>query len=173
MERQSAAERVEALGAVDALVASLEQSARRAEARTGLTNPELFVLHELHRDDGVPLSVRTLAMRARTGRGRVAPVIDVLTARGLVEEVNGVGGRSRAFLLTPAGRRLVERSPHGPTADLIAALSTLPVHELGELSRGLHALARAMGVHATRARLLFSEGAEPVSVDRRRRVAVR
>ena len=145
-----------ALVAVRALVRRLSHSARAVEARTGLTNAQLFLLREVEREDG--LSVNELARRAHTTQGTVSSILRRLTLSGLVRRDRSPDdGRRAELVLTPAARRLLRRAPSTATSELIEALRDLSAGEARALVRGLRALARRLDLPLRDAPMLFEQ----------------
>jgi DNA-binding MarR family transcriptional regulator len=136
------------------VIAVLSRSARAIEARTGVTNAQLFVLQQLQTDD--VLGINDLAARARTGQSAVSIVVGRLVRRGLVRRRRSVGdGRRVGVSLTVAGRALVRQAPESPTARLLAAVGRLDSADLQALARGVTALIAAMGIAGVTPSMLF------------------
>ena len=149
-----------ALRCIRALVAALHQSARAVEARSGVTNAQLFILRELATQDG--LSINELAARALTGQNTISMVVTRLGNRGLVGRHRAADdGRRVVVSLTPTGRRLVRWAPEPPTARVLTALIRMAPVEVGQLARGLLALTDAMGTPASAAGMLFEQNGAP------------
>lgn len=145
-----------ALNALRAIVAALGRSARSVESRTGLTNGQLFLLRELAAAEA--MTVTALAERARARQNTVSTMLVRLVQAGLVRKARVAADARRAMLsLTPAGRRALRRAPTPPTATLLEAMQQLTDAEARALSKGLGALARALGVPLTEAPLLFED----------------
>ena len=118
-----------------ALVDSLSSSARAVERRTGVTNAQLFLLHELAASG--PLGIGELAVRARTQPSTVSIVVSRLARAGLLTKARGRDDARRAIVrITEAGRRLARHAPVPPTARLLDALDRLPAREAAGLARG-------------------------------------
>ena len=150
---QGSAQRA-ALRDIRTIIAALGRSARAIEARTGITNAQIFLLQQLQEDDA--LSINDLAARARIGQSAVSIVVGHLVRRGLVRRRrSAMDGRRVLVSLTAAGRTLVRRAPEPPTARLLTALGGLEDRELRALSRGVNALARALGVAGETPVMLF------------------
>jgi DNA-binding MarR family transcriptional regulator len=136
------------------VIAVLSRSARAIEARTGVTNAQLFVLQQLQTDD--VLGINDLAARARTGQSAVSIVVGRLVRRGLVRRRRSVGdGRRVGVSLTVAGRALVRQAPEPPTARMLVAVGRLGRADLRALARGVTALIAAMGIAGETPSMLF------------------
>jgi len=143
-----------ALRGLRAIIAALSQSARATEARTGITNAQLFLLQQLQAED--ELSINDLAARARTGQSAVSIIVGRLVRRGLVQRRRSASdGRRVGVSLTAAGRALARRAPEPPTARLLSTLGELEKRDLQALARGVNALARVMGVAVEAPAMLF------------------
>jgi MarR family transcriptional regulator, organic hydroperoxide resistance regulator len=143
-----------ALRGLRAVIAALSQSARATEARTGITNAQLFLLQQLQAEN--ELSINDLAARARTGQSAVSIIVGRLVRRGLVRRRRSAADARRASVsLTAAGRALARRAPEPPTARLLSTLGELEDRDLRALARGVNALARAMGVTVEAPAMLF------------------
>ena len=147
-----------ALRGLRAIIAALSQSARATEARTGITNAQLFLLQQLQAED--ELSINDLAARARTGQSAVSIIVGRLVRRGLVRRRRSAAdGRRVSVSLTAAGRTLARRAPEPPTARLLSTLGELENRDLRALARGVNALARVMGVAVEAPAMLFERDA--------------
>jgi DNA-binding MarR family transcriptional regulator len=142
------------LRALRALIAALSRSARTIEARTGVTNAQLFVLQQLQTEEA--LGINALAARARTGQSAVSIVVRRLVRRGLVSRRRSAAdGRRVGVSLTIAGRALVRQAPEPPTTRMLAAVGRLDHRDLRALARGLTALVSAMGIAGETPSMLF------------------
>lgn len=155
MSRSTQATMQEAvLRALRALIAALSRSARTIEARTGVTNAQLFVLQQLQTEEA--LGINALAARARTGQSAVSIVVRRLVRRGLVSRRRSAAdGRRVGVSLTIAGRALVRQAPEPPTTRMLAAVGRLDHRDLRALARGLTALVSAMGIAGETPSMLF------------------
>jgi DNA-binding MarR family transcriptional regulator len=143
-----------ALRGLRTIIAVLSRSARAIEARTGVTNAQLFILQQLQADEA--LGINDLAARARTGQSAVSIVVRRLVRRGLVHRRRLVAdGRRVGVSLTVAGRALVCQAPEPPTTRLLAAVGGLDYEDLRALARGVTALVPAMGVAGETPPMLF------------------
>jgi DNA-binding MarR family transcriptional regulator len=150
-------DRATALRSLRAIVASLGQSARSVESRTGLTNGQLFLLRELAATDA--MTVTELSARARARQNTVSTMLVRLVDAGFVRKARTAADGRRAMVsLTPSGRRIVRRAPTPPTTSLLEALRQLSDAEARALAKGLGALGTALGVALTEAPLLFENG---------------
>jgi DNA-binding MarR family transcriptional regulator len=83
-----------------------------------------------------------------------------LVAQGLVARRPAAGdGRRRELRLTPAGRRLVQRSPLPAQVRLIQGLGALGREELAKLNRSLRKVVQGMGAEGEPPSMLFADGA--------------
>ncbi len=152
------------LGGLRTIIAVLSRSARAIEARTGVTNAQLFVLQQLQTEE--VLGINDLAARARTGQSAVSIVVKRLVRRGLVHRRRSADdGRRVGVSLSDAGRALVRWAPQAPTARVLAAVSQLDHGDLWALARGVTALVAAMGMADEPPSMLFERygrsGARP------------
>ncbi len=144
----------EVLRSLRTIIAVLSRSARAIEARTGVTNAQLFVIQQLQTDD--VLGINDLAARARTGQSAVSIVVRRLVRRGLVHRRRSAAdGRRVGVSLTAAGRALVRRAPKPPTTRMLAAVGRLDHRDLRALARGVTALVTAMGIAGETPSMLF------------------
>ena len=152
-----------------AIIAALSRSARAIEARTGVTNAQLFVLQQLRTEE--MLGINDLAARARTGQSAVSIVVRRLVRRGLVRRRRSLtDGRRVGVSLTAAGRALVRQAPEPPTTRLLVAVGRLGPRNLGALARGVTALVAAMGITGETPSMLFErDGSARTRVRRRDR----
>jgi MarR family transcriptional regulator, organic hydroperoxide resistance regulator len=142
------------------IVAALSRSARAIEARTGVTNAQLFVLQQLRTDE--VLGINDLAARARTGQSAVSIVVRRLVRRGLVHRRRSLAdGRRVGVSLTAAGRALVRQAPEPPTTRLLMAVGQLAPRDLRALAHGVTALVAAMGIVGEAPSMLFERDGPP------------
>jgi DNA-binding MarR family transcriptional regulator len=140
--------------ALRALIGALSRSARTIEARTGVSNAQVFVLQQLQAEEA--LGINALAARARTGQSAVSIVVRRLVRRGLVtRRRSAADGRRVVVSLTLAGRALIRRAPEPPTTQMLAAVGRLEPRDLRALARGLTALVAAMGIAGETPSMLF------------------
>jgi DNA-binding MarR family transcriptional regulator len=155
-----------ALQGLRTIIAALGRSARAIEARTGITNAQLFLLQQLHTEGA--LSINDLATRARTGQSAVSIVVEHLVRRGLVHRRRSAAdGRRVVTSLTTAGRALVRRAPESPTARLLIGVARLEDRDLRALARGVNALVGALGVAGEAPAMLFERDAGALARARR------
>ncbi len=155
MSRSTQATMQEAvLLALRALIGALSRSARTIEARTGVSNAQVFVLQQLQTEEA--LGINALAARARTGQSAVSIVVRRLVRHGLVSRRRSAAdGRRVVVSLTVAGRALIRRAPQPPTTQMLAAVGRLEHRDLRALARGLTALVAAMGIAGETPSMLF------------------
>jgi DNA-binding MarR family transcriptional regulator len=134
----------------------LRVAARKTELATGLSAAQLFVLSAVA--DAPGCSVNDITHATMTDRSSVAAVIDRLVERGYVTRRQADSDRRRASIaITAKGRRAMQLAPPAPTALLISALRDLPAAQLRDLSTGLLALTRSMGIAEEPAGMLFDD----------------
>jgi DNA-binding MarR family transcriptional regulator len=157
------------LRALRTLIGALSRSARTIEARTGVTNAQVFVLQQLQTD--AALGINALAARARTGQSAVSIVVRRLVRRGLVSRRrSSADGRRVVVSLTVAGRALIRQAPEPPTTQMLAAVGRLDRRDLRALARGLTALVAAMGIAGETPPMLFErDGNDRDAIGRERR----
>jgi DNA-binding MarR family transcriptional regulator len=138
------------------IMRALRTSARRAEARVGVTGAQLFVLQILEESPG--LSMNELAERTVTHQSTVSTVVDRLVRRRLViRSRSAEDGRRVELRLSPRGKALVGRSPEVAQSRLIQGLRSLPEPEGRELARVLRKLVTTMGAAREPAEMFFTE----------------
>lgn len=139
------------------LVSGLQHSARAVEARSGVTNAQLFVLRQLA--EGTSLSITELAERLRARPNAVSALVRRLVDSGLVRRiVDPDDARRAAVSITASGRRVVKRAPLPPVEQLLAGLEQLDERDIHRLSRGLAKLVVALGLSPDDAPFLFEDG---------------
>ena len=138
------------------IVQALRTAALSGRREGAPSAAQLFVLTQLAQRPAA--SLNELAARTRTDQSSVSVVVGRLVAQGHVHRrASEQDGRRRELSLTPAGKRLVERSPEPTQARLIAALEGLAPSDLGGLSQGLEALVRAMALTSEVPVMFFEE----------------
>jgi DNA-binding MarR family transcriptional regulator len=145
--------------AIDALrrvVRELGASARAAVHASGVTGAQAVVLAAL--DQAAASSVNDLAARTFTHQSTVSGVVERLVQRGFVARVRSTTDARRAGLsLTPAGRRVLRRTPRLAQTRLFDALSALPPAQLRAIAAGLSATIRTMGLAKDSPVMFFDE----------------
>jgi DNA-binding MarR family transcriptional regulator len=155
------------MDALRVIVRELRLSARRAEERANVTGAQLFVLQRLG-DLGVG-SVNDLADRTMTDQSSVSVVVKRLVAAGLVMRKASPRDRRRlALSVSAAGKKLLAKTPEPTQVRLLDALGRMNASELRELTLGLDALVREMGIARTGAAMFFEDSAGQTERDGKR-----
>ena len=155
--RSAAPARVRSLAALRVLIASLSKSARSVEQRTGITNAQSFLLHQLAEHG--PQSVGELAVRAKTQASTASIVVSRLVARGLVRKERAADdGRRTSLSLTAAARKVVRAAPKPPMAYLLEALERMTAREARAFAVGLQAVLRELNLSNAEPTLMFEHG---------------
>ncbi len=156
MRRDRTAATVAAVDAFRRIVRELRVAARQTELATGLSAAQLFVLSVVAAEPGC--SVNDIATATMTDRSSAAAVVDRLAGEGYVTRVPSVADRRRASItITARGKRAAGDSAPPPTALLLGGLGKLPSMQLRQLTSGLVALTRQMGIADQRAGMLFDD----------------
>ncbi|GJG89588.1 MarR family transcriptional regulator [Gemmatimonadetes bacterium T265] len=149
---------VRAIDALRRVVRVLRLAAARAEADTGLSAAQLFVLQQVAAAPGQWITA--LAERTMTDRTSVAAAVDGLATRGLVRRTPSDADRRRVEIYaTDAGRALLATAPHAPTQRVLDGLDALTPADLRRVSVGLTRLVEAMGITDAPAPMLFDDEA--------------
>jgi DNA-binding MarR family transcriptional regulator len=144
------------MDALRRVVRALRLTARDAERSAGISGAQLFVLQSLA--DQPASSLNDLAERTLTDQSSVSVVVKRLTARKLVaRKASPVDARRVELSLTPAGRRLLARCPEPTQARLVLSLKRLETRELDDITKGLTALVREMGIQDAAPEMLFDD----------------
>jgi DNA-binding MarR family transcriptional regulator len=160
------------MDALRRIVRTLRISARAAEARLGISSAQVFVLHQLKRQDAS--SIDELAERTLTHQSSVSAVVGRLAARGLVTRRTAPDDARRTRIsLTAAGRALLLVAPEVSQARLIAALEQLRPSRQVALARDLTALVRALEVSGDPPAMFFEDDARALRRRSTRRPASR
>ncbi len=153
------------MDALRRLVRFLRLGTRAAEARTGVSSAQLFVLQRL--TDAPALSIADLAARTLTDPSSVSTVVAKLAERGLVARRPSPEDRRRAMVsLTSAGRQMLTRAPELAQVRLLDALDRMPSGERDALARTLTAWVHDAGADRLEPRMLFED--EPAAPRARR-----
>ena len=153
------------MAALRRIVRYLRLADREAEAGHGLSAAQLFVLSSLA--DAPASSLAELAGRTLTDPSSVSTVVAKLGAKKLVARARSADDARRfGIALTPAGQRVVRRSPRIVQTRITDGLAKLAPARRRELVRALDVLVHAIGADALEPRMLFEDEAPPV---RRRR----
>jgi DNA-binding MarR family transcriptional regulator len=147
------------LEAVRRLVRFLRLAEADAQAATGLSAAQLFILRQLA--DQPASSLAELAERTLTDPSSVSSVVDRLVRRGLVRRHRPRSDARRVELrLTAIGGRVVRTAPATPQESIAHGVSALPEGSRAEVVRSLELLLQSIGADAMLPRMLFED--EPV-----------
>jgi DNA-binding MarR family transcriptional regulator len=154
--RKVADETRSVLDSVRRLVQGLRVASRATESELGLSAAQLFVLQKLGEETA--MSVNDLAERTCTHQSSVSVVVQRLVEKGLVLREPSAEDRRRVELtLTPAGRKLVTRSPSAAQDKILGALGSMSPAGRKQLSQRLEELVERMGLAAETPAMLFEE----------------
>ena len=118
---------------------AIRVSGREAERKLGISGAQLHVLQELQ--DRPAQSINQLAARTYTHQSSVSMVVARLVAKKLAtRSASSADARKTLISLTPAGRAILKKSPTAAQGRIVAALQSMPQHELQELSESLQKL---------------------------------
>jgi DNA-binding MarR family transcriptional regulator len=146
--------RENAFRCIRALIAVLQTSARAVEARSGLTNAQLFLLRQIAATDG--LTINDLADRTSAAQSSVSVVVGRLVKSGFVRRGRVPGdGRRVKLTATARGRTTLRRAPAPTTERLLEALGRLKPGDVRSIRRGLKALLAMMDEGTEQRPLLF------------------
>jgi DNA-binding MarR family transcriptional regulator len=109
----------------------------------GLGSAQLFALQQVAEHPHA--SVNDLAALTYTHQSSVSVVIQRLVRAGLVAKIPSRQDRRRqSLVVTPKGRRRLERAPVAVQQRLIAAIAALPAADRRALARALSTIARRL-----------------------------
>jgi DNA-binding MarR family transcriptional regulator len=147
-----------ALDALRRIVRELRLTSSGTERDLGVSAAQRLVLQLLAENPGS--SVNDLAALTNTDQSSVSVVVRRLTGAKLISRKTAPDdGRRVELRLTPAGRRLVAKSPEPTQRLLFAALDRLKPAELRALTRGLAAIVREMSIGDAPPAMFFEEDA--------------
>lgn len=142
------------LNSLRRVVLALRAWAQDAEADSGLSGAQLYVLQKLAEADAP--SLNDLARRTLTSKAAVSVVVGRLVARGLIGRQASPGDARRVqFALTAAGRLAMRRAPLSPQERLLSGLRGLSERDLAALSASLGRLVAELGISTIEPRMLF------------------
>lgn len=154
---RAGAERARIVRQLRTLVAGLQHSARAVEARSGVTNAQLYILRQLV--DVPALSIGELAEGSRARPNAVSALVRRLVDTGLARRIaDPADARRAAVSITASGRRVVKRAPQPPLEQLLAGLDRLADRDVHRLQRGLAKLLAALELTVDDAPFLFEDG---------------
>jgi DNA-binding MarR family transcriptional regulator len=137
--------------AVHSAALRLLRYARTADVGMDLDGPRASLLSVLV--FGGPQPVTTLARAEQVSPPAVTKMVDALVAAGLVRRERSATDRRVVLVAaTPAGRRLIERGRAARVEAVAALLDGSSAADLAALRRAAEVIARALAVHAGRAR---------------------
>ena len=144
------------MDALRRIVRELRLSERGAERAAGISGAQLFVLQSLA--IGAADSLNDLANRTATDQSSVSVVVKRLVGAKLVaRRPSPEDGRRVELTLTPRGKSLLARCPEPTQARIVGALGKMTSAELAELTTGLSALVREMGIGEEPPRMFFED----------------
>jgi DNA-binding MarR family transcriptional regulator len=160
------------LDAIRRIVQVLRVSSRNAEKHVGLSSAQLFVLHKLAESEAT--SLNDLAARTATHQSSVSVVVQKLVERGLIDRSASPRDARRIELaLTPAGRKIVAKSPQAAQERLIAAVRNLAVAQRRQLADLLEQVCAATAIGDEPPPMLFEENHKPARKSQRKIHATR
>jgi DNA-binding MarR family transcriptional regulator len=131
----------------------LMRESRRSVERWGLTLPQFDALAELRRASRTGFTFGELSRLLLVTSGNLTGIVDRLEAEGLVRRVQGTEDRRVVrIVLTPKGRRLVDRIMPLHARDIETALSFMTPEQLRGLSDLLGMLRRGLRGRVTSSR---------------------
>lgn len=154
LPRSSQADSESALNSMRRVFHALRSWAQEAEAGSGISGAQLFVLQQL--DDASAPSLKSLAQRTLTSTAAVSVVVGRLVSRGLVRSrPSRTDGRRVVLTLTAAGRSVRGRAPEAPQVRVLSALRRLPRRELAAFARQFERFVDELGIGTLEPRMLF------------------
>ncbi|UJR86073.1 MarR family winged helix-turn-helix transcriptional regulator [Sandaracinus amylolyticus] len=148
------------LASIRRLVRFLRLAASDAEARTGISAAQLFVLERLV--DAPASSMSELAARTLTDPSSVSTVVSRLVERGLVARTRAATDARRfEIAITARGRAIVRRSPPLAQVRLIRAIESLPARTRKDFASSLEHLVTATGGDSLAPRMFFEDEDAP------------
>jgi DNA-binding MarR family transcriptional regulator len=157
------------LDAIRKLVRFLRLADSEAQATTGLSAAQLYILHQLA--ERPASSVAELARRTLTDPSSASTVVERLVRRGMVRRIRARDDARRVEIrLTPIGERILRNAPRAPQERIAQRVQALPAVRRGELLRALAVLVETVGAEDQPPRMLFED--EPALPRRSRSAAV-
>ncbi|UQA63848.1 MarR family transcriptional regulator [Polyangium aurulentum] len=148
------------MDAIRRLVRFLRLASRAAEAHTGVSGAQLFVVQSLA--EGPVSSMAELAARTLTDPSSVSTVVARLVDRGLVARHPSREDRRRVEIaLTAKGRAVVEHAPELAQHRILAAIAKMPAARRRSLARTFEELVREIGAETIEPKMFFED--EPPS----------
>jgi len=148
------------MDAIRRLVRFLRLASRAAEAHTGVSGAQLFVVQSLA--EGPVSSMADLAARTLTDPSSVSTVVARLVDRGLVARHPSREDRRRVEIaLTAKGRAVVERAPELAQHRILAAIAKMPAARRRSLARTFEELVREIGAETIEPKMFFEDEPPP------------
>ena len=123
----------------------LMRESRRSVERWGLTLPQFDALAELRRASRTGFTFGELSRLLLVTSGNLTGIVDRLEAESFVRRVQGIEDRRVVrVVLTPKGRRLVDRIVPLHARDIEEAVSFMPAEQLAQLDELLGTLRRGL-----------------------------
>lgn len=144
------------MDALRRIVRFLRVASRSAEATSGVSAAQLFVLQRLSESPASSLS--ELAGRTTTDPSSVSVVVSKLEARGLVARTASKEDKRRfSIALTAKGRAALGRAPELPQVRILDAVANLSAARRRALAQALSELVGAIGAAELPARMFFED----------------
>jgi DNA-binding MarR family transcriptional regulator len=138
------------------IVRFLRLSASAAEAKSGVSTAQLFVLSQLATAPAA--SIRALAERTLTDPSSVSVVVSKLEERGLVSRAAVEDDKRRAEIaITSKGRAVVAGAPALPQQKMLAALEGMSEARRKAIAHALEELVTAIGAESVEPRMFFED----------------
>ena len=135
----------------------VNEQAKKAELKTGLTGPQLWAIKVISKES--PIMVSDIARRMYLHPATVVGILDRLELQGLVARVRSLTDRRIVHIeLTVKGQAVVKKSPEVATGTLVAGLEKLSVIELKNLSGGMERIVKILGAQGIPPQLIHSPG---------------
>jgi len=144
----------------------VNEHAKKAEIKTGLTGPQLWAIKVISKES--PIMVSDIARRMYLHPATVVGILDRLELQGLVTRVRSLTDRRIVHIeLTPKGQALVKRSPEVATGTLVTGLEKLSVAELKNISGGMERIVAILGAQGLPPQLIHSPGVNAPTIKKK------
>ena len=144
------------LDSIRRIVRALRVASRKAEARSGLSGAQLFVLQALK--DRSALTITQLAQRTYTHQSSVSTVVTRLLKKKLLSRAKSkTDARRREVVITPKGVALLKRPVEVGQSRLLAGIAKLGSRDRRLLAVLLAELVAKSGFSDIPASMIFEE----------------
>jgi len=140
------------------IIRSIDLHSKKLNKESGLTGPQLLVLQEVERTDGI--TAKAIADNVNLSQGTITSILDRLAVKNAINRVRSKTDRRRLSIhLTETGQKLLNASPKPLQDYFIERFQALEVWEKNQLLSSVGRIAKMMDASELDAAPLLEIGA--------------